>query len=125
VSRSGLPNAAEGNGGRCAVTDTETKEKDGRIDTDNSHWKHPRSNNPMATEVKLPPLGEDAPDEAEVSFWYVDEGDQIAEGDDMVEMVTDKAAFTVPAPFSGTVESIAVQEGDKADVGQVIATVQE
>ena len=79
----------------------------------------------MATEVKLPPLGEDAPDEAEVSFWYVAEGDQVDEGDDLVEMVTDKAAFTVPAPFSGTVASLEVGEGDKVDVGQVIATVEE
>jgi pyruvate/2-oxoglutarate dehydrogenase complex dihydrolipoamide acyltransferase (E2) component len=79
----------------------------------------------MATEVKLPPLGEDAPDEAEVSFWYLDEGDLVEEGEDLVEMVTDKAAFTVPAPVGGTLVGIAVEEGDKVEVGQVIATIQE
>ena len=41
----------------------------------------------MASEVKLPPLGEDAPDEAEVSFWYLEEGETVEEGQDLVEMV--------------------------------------
>jgi pyruvate/2-oxoglutarate dehydrogenase complex dihydrolipoamide acyltransferase (E2) component len=79
----------------------------------------------MAYEVKLPPLGDDAPDEAEVSFWYVEEGEQIEEGDDLLEMVTDKAAFTVPSPVSGTLAEVRVNEGDKVSVGQVMAIVEE
>lgn len=79
----------------------------------------------MAFEVKLPPLGDDAPDEAEVSFWYVEEGETIEEGQDMVEMITDKAAFTVPATVSGTLKSILVPEGEKVKVGQALAVVEE
>ena len=79
----------------------------------------------MAFEVRLPPLGEDAPDAAEVSFWYVEEGETIEEGQDMVEMITDKAAFTVPAPVSGTLKDIVAREGDKVNVGQVMAVVEE
>lgn len=79
----------------------------------------------MATEVELPELGEDAPDEAEVSFWYVEVGDTIEEGEDLVEMVTDKAAFTVPSPAGGTVKELLVEEGDKAAVGQVMASIEE
>ena len=78
----------------------------------------------MAFEVKLPPLGDDAPDEAEISFWYVEEGEAIEEGQDMVEMVTDKAAFTVPAPVSGTIKSIRAAEGDKVNVDGVLAIVE-
>lgn len=78
----------------------------------------------MPFSVKLPPLGEDAPDEAEVSFWYVEQGEAIEEGQDMVEMVTDKAAFTVPSPVSGVVRTLAVAEGDKVKVGQVMAIVE-
>ena len=78
----------------------------------------------MPFSVKLPPLGDDAPDEAEVSFWYVEEGEAVEEGQDMVEMITDKAAFTVPAPVSGTVRTIAVREGEKVKVGQVMAIVE-
>jgi len=79
----------------------------------------------MAFEVKLPPLGDDAPDEAEVSFWYVEQGEDIEQGQDIVEMVTDKAAFTVPSPVSGTVTSIETDEGSKVKVGQVMAIVEE
>jgi len=79
----------------------------------------------MAVEVKLPPLGEDAPDEAEVSFWYVEVGERVEEGQDMVEMLTDKAAFTVPAPVGGLIKSIEADEGQKVKVGQVIAIVEE
>jgi pyruvate/2-oxoglutarate dehydrogenase complex dihydrolipoamide acyltransferase (E2) component len=79
----------------------------------------------MAFEVKLPPLGDDAPDEAEVSFWYVNEGEELEEGQDMVEMVTDKAAFTVPAPVSGKIASILTGEGDKVKTGQVMAIVEQ
>ena len=79
----------------------------------------------MAFEVKLPPLGDDAPDEAEVSFWYVSEGEDLEEGQDMVEMVTDKAAFTVPAPLGGKIASILTGEGDKVKTGQVMAIVEQ
>lgn len=79
----------------------------------------------MDFEVKLPPLGEDAPDEAEVSFWYVEEGDAVEKGQDMVEMVTDKAAFTVPAPASGTLKSILTGEGDTVQVDEVMAILEQ
>jgi pyruvate dehydrogenase E2 component (dihydrolipoamide acetyltransferase) len=78
----------------------------------------------MPFSVKLPPLGEDAPDEAEVSFWYIEEGEAVEEGQDMVEMVTDKAAFTVPSPVSGVVRTLVAAEGDKVKVGQVMALVE-
>lgn len=77
----------------------------------------------MAKDVLLPELGEDAPDEAEVSFWYVQPGDEIEEDEDLVEMVTDKAAFTVPSSAGGTVREILVEEGEMAAVGEPIAIV--
>ena len=79
----------------------------------------------MPIEVKLPPLGDEAPEDAEVSFWYVNEGEEMVEGEDMVEMVTDKAAFTVPAPISGRITSILAGEGEKVKAGQVMALVEQ
>ena len=79
----------------------------------------------MEKQVELPELGEDAPDEAEVSFWYVAPGDEIQEGADLVEMVTDKAAFTVPSPVGGTVKELLIEEGDMASVGQAMAKIEE
>jgi len=78
----------------------------------------------MTTEIKLPPLGDDAGEEAEVSFWYVEADEAVEEGTDLVEMVTDKAAFTVPCPVSGTVTKILTPEGAKVQVGEVMAHIE-
>jgi pyruvate/2-oxoglutarate dehydrogenase complex dihydrolipoamide acyltransferase (E2) component len=78
----------------------------------------------MLIEVKLPELGEDAGKEATVSFWYVEEGGQIGKDDDLVEMVTDKATFNVPSPGSGTIRQIKAVEGDKVEVGQLMAVIE-
>jgi pyruvate dehydrogenase E2 component (dihydrolipoamide acetyltransferase) len=77
----------------------------------------------VRVEVKLPDLGEDAPDEATVSFFFVDEGDDVKEGDDLVEMVTDKATFEVPAPAAGKVVEIKAEEEQIIKVGQVLAVI--
>ncbi|MBN2713950.1 MAG: lipoyl domain-containing protein [Planctomycetes bacterium] len=74
--------------------------------------------------VTLPSLGDDAGDSAKVSFTYVDAGDEIAEGDDLLEMVTDKATFNVPCPKNGTVKEVLVEEDDEVKVGQAIAILE-
>jgi len=78
------------------------------------------------TEVKLPSLGEgdDAPDAANLSFFFVREGDAVKEGEDFCEMFTDKATFTVPCPLNGRVKQILVQENQSVKVGQPLAVVQ-
>jgi len=78
----------------------------------------------MEYRFELPDLGEDAPDEAEVSFWYVQEGEQVAEGQELVEMITDKAAFTVPSPVKGVLKRILVEEGSSAKVGEALAIIE-
>ncbi len=74
------------------------------------------------TKVCLPNLGENVL-KATVSYWYHQEGADIAEGIDLVEMTTDKAAFNVPAPCSGTLLEIIAHEGDEVEVGQVLAVI--
>ena len=78
----------------------------------------------MELEVKLPDLGKDAPDEAKLSFFYFEEGEQVKEGDDFAELVTDKASFIVPSPASGTVKKLMIGEGDSVKVGQTMAVVE-
>ena len=75
------------------------------------------------TEVKLPPIAEGV-DKANVSYWHRAVGDSVKEGEDLVELVTDKATFNLPAPVSGTVKEISVNEGDEAKVGQVLAKIE-
>jgi pyruvate/2-oxoglutarate dehydrogenase complex dihydrolipoamide acyltransferase (E2) component len=74
--------------------------------------------------VKLPTLGDDAPDEATLSFYYVEEGSEVTKDDDFCEMVTDKATFNVPSPVTGTVKSLAVEEDDIVEVGGLLAIVE-
>lgn len=78
----------------------------------------------MRYEVKLPDLGEDAADEATVSYWLVEEGDEVTEADDLVEMTTDKAAFSVPSPKSGVLLEKLVEEGDDVSVGDVLCILE-
>ena len=74
-------------------------------------------------ELKLPELAEGV-NEAVVSYWHFKEGDSIKEGDEIVEMATDKAAFNVPCKFSGILKKIVVQEGDTIKVGQTLAVIE-
>jgi len=78
----------------------------------------------MRYEVKLPDLGEDAANEATVSYWLVEEGEEVSESDDLVEMTTDKAAFSIPAPKSGVLIEKLVEEGEDVSVGDVICILE-
>ena len=78
----------------------------------------------MRVEVYLPELGEDAGDKASVSFWYADVDETIGEGDDLVEMVTDKATFNVPCPASGVLLEISAKEGASVKVGDLLGVLE-
>ena len=75
------------------------------------------------TEIKLPKLGEGVK-EATVSYWLHEEGDEVKEGEDLVEMTTDKATFNVPVPTSGILKEISVEEGETVKVGQKLAVIE-
>lgn len=78
----------------------------------------------MDFEVKLPDLGEDAGDEATVTFFFAEVGDKIEEGGDLVEMATDKATFTVPSPKAGVLKEHKVGEDDVVKVDGVLAVLE-
>ncbi|HUT37440.1 MAG TPA: biotin/lipoyl-containing protein [Planctomycetota bacterium] len=75
-------------------------------------------------EFKLPDLGEDAGNEAIVSFWYAEVGEQVKESDGIVEMRTDKATFDVPCPVSGQLVEVRAHDDDKVKVGDVLAIIE-
>ncbi|MBL7141321.1 MAG: hypothetical protein ISS74_10490 [Planctomycetes bacterium] len=78
----------------------------------------------MAVEdVKLPDLGEDAGDMARVAFWYVDPGDQVESGDELLQMLTDKATFDVPSPVAGKVVELVADEDQEVLVGGVLCRI--
>ena len=74
-------------------------------------------------DVSLPPLAEGV-DKANVTYWHHKTGDKVKEGDNLVELVTDKASFNLPAPVSGILKEILVTEGNEVKVGQVLARIE-
>jgi len=68
----------------------------------------------------LPDIGEGVT-EGEIVEWLVAPGDSVSEDDGLVEVMTDKATVTIPAPVSGRVSALAVAPGDTVAVGAVIA----
>jgi pyruvate/2-oxoglutarate dehydrogenase complex dihydrolipoamide acyltransferase (E2) component len=76
----------------------------------------------VAYEFKLPDLGEGL-SEGEIARWLVEEGQEIAEDDPLVEIATDKTTVEIPSPAAGTVSRILVQEGDVVPVGTVLVVI--
>ncbi|HLX84064.1 MAG TPA: dihydrolipoyllysine-residue acetyltransferase [Terriglobales bacterium] len=77
----------------------------------------------MATEFKLPELGENI-ESGDLVRLMIKSGGTISEGQPVMELETDKAVIEVPSSVTGTVGEIRVKEGDKLRVGQVIFTVE-
>ncbi len=76
----------------------------------------------MATEFRLPELGENI-EAASVTKVLVSVGDKIQKDQPVLELETDKATIEVPSTLSGVVKEIRVQEGGKAQVGEVVLTI--
>src|SRR6266436_603318 len=78
---------------------------------------------PMASEVKLPRLGQGM-ESGTIVKWLKAEGDQVEKGEPLYELDTDKVTQEVEAEASGLLLKIAVQEGE-VPVGQTIAVIGE
>ena len=76
----------------------------------------------MTTEFKLPELGENV-ESGDVVAVLVSVGDTVEVDQPVLELETDKATIEVPATMSGVVKEVFVKEGEQAQVGQVILTV--
>ncbi|HZC39094.1 MAG TPA: biotin/lipoyl-containing protein [Streptosporangiaceae bacterium] len=76
----------------------------------------------MATEVVMPRMGETV-DEGTVNTWHKTVGDQVSEGEPLLEIGTDKVDTDIPAPASGTLAEIRVSEDETVPVGAVLAVI--
>ncbi|MDB3855548.1 2-oxo acid dehydrogenase subunit E2 [Euryarchaeota archaeon] len=70
---------------------------------------------------KLPDIGEGVV-EGEIVLWHVKIGDSVAEDDDIVDIMTDKATVTIPSPTSGIVTEFSGEVGDMVAVGSTLVT---
>ena len=77
----------------------------------------------MATEVKLPRLGQGM-ESGTIVKWLKSEGDKVEKGEPLYELDTDKVTQEVEAEASGVLLKIAISEGE-VEVGKTIAVIGE
>ena len=77
----------------------------------------------MATEVKVPTLGESIT-EATLGEWLKQPGDPVKADEPIASLETDKVSVEVPSPVDGVMGQHAVQVGDTVNVGAMIATIE-
>ena len=73
-------------------------------------------------EVPMPQMGESIA-EGTVSQWLKQVGDAVERDEPILEISTDKVDAEIPAPSSGTLVEIAVQEGETVEVGTIVAFI--
>src|SRR5579883_1280914 len=78
----------------------------------------------MAVEIRVPELGESIVD-AVVGNWLKHEGDQVTQGEALVELETDKVNVDVAATQSGVLQRITKQVGETVSVGDVLGLIGE
>jgi pyruvate dehydrogenase E2 component (dihydrolipoamide acetyltransferase) len=78
----------------------------------------------MPFEFKFPDIGEGLT-EGEIVRWLVKEGDEVKEGQPLVEVETDKALAEIPSPRTGVILKILAKEKEIVKVGQVIVVIGE
>src|SRR2546421_10426220 len=76
----------------------------------------------MATDVILPALGM-SQETGKIVQWLKAEGEQVAKGEPLAEIETDKATVEIEAPADGVLAHVSATAGDDVPVGRVIASI--
>ncbi|WP_206443135.1 biotin/lipoyl-containing protein [Candidatus Protofrankia californiensis] len=77
----------------------------------------------MSIELRLPQWGAGT-NEGTVVEWLKAVGDQLAEGEPLVEVETAKVSGVLEAPVNGVLIEIVAAEGDEVPVGEVLARIE-
>ena len=78
----------------------------------------------MVHELKIPQAGESI-QEVQIGQWLREEGQWVDRDEIVVELETDKASMDLPAPVAGLLSKILKKDGEAADIGDVIALIDE
>jgi pyruvate dehydrogenase E2 component (dihydrolipoamide acetyltransferase) len=78
---------------------------------------------PVAMDIVVPNLGEGV-EGGDVQTMYVSAGDQVEEGQGLLELETGKATVDLPAERAGKITSLTVAEGARISVGDIIGTIE-
>ena len=76
------------------------------------------------TDIRVPTLGESVT-EATIGKWFKKPGERVAVDEPLVELETDKVTIEVPAPASGILSEIAVNNGETVAVGALLGQIAE
>src|SRR3954451_6255141 len=76
----------------------------------------------MASDVVMPRLS-DSMEEGTILRWIKSRGEDVAVGDELVEIETDKANMVYEADSAGTLVEIVAPEGETLPIGETIARV--
>jgi 2-oxoisovalerate dehydrogenase E2 component (dihydrolipoyl transacylase) len=74
-------------------------------------------------EFKLPDIGEGIA-EAEIVAWHVKVGDEVAEDQQIADLMTDKATVEMESPVSGKVLEVGGEVGDQIPIGSVLIVLE-
>lgn len=72
-------------------------------------------------DIPVPDIG--GAEDVEVIEISVQVGDEVAEGDSLIVLETDKASMEIPAPAAGKIVSLALKVGDKVSQGSLIGVM--
>jgi 2-oxoglutarate dehydrogenase E2 component (dihydrolipoamide succinyltransferase) len=78
----------------------------------------------MSIEIRVPPLPESVSD-ATLVAWHKKVGESVVRDENLVDLETDKVVLEVPAPQSGVLREIKVQNGAIVVAGDVLAILEE
>jgi pyruvate dehydrogenase E2 component (dihydrolipoamide acetyltransferase) len=78
----------------------------------------------MAKQIKLPEVSEGV-DAVDIGEILVNEGDTIEEGQELMELETDKAVVPFESPVGGTIVKLLVSAGDSVEIGQPLLEIDE
>src|SRR6185436_16712233 len=78
----------------------------------------------MSIEVKVPQLPESVTD-ATLVAWHKKPGEPVGRDENLVDLETDKVVLEVPAPASGVIKELKVENGATVTSGQVLAILEE
>src|SRR5437868_15412665 len=84
-------------------------------------WRQCEERCSVATEVKLPRLGQGM-ESGTIVKWLKSEGEPVEKGEPLYELDTDKVTQEVEAEASGVLLKIAISEGE-VEVGRTIAFI--
>lgn len=76
----------------------------------------------MAYKFRLPEMGEGLT-EGDIASFLVKEGDQVKDGDPLVEIQTDKSATQLVSPVAGTIKKIEAKEDDHVEKGNDLVLI--